>query len=95
MSDLRKWLGRVFKLHEGQLVIGPIPQPVVLDFEQGCEMLHAVTEKVGKCRPTEQPQGSAGVECAIRLWNQGHPSPRTCGLCSLGPCKYGEVRSPL
>ena len=30
--------------------------------------------------------------CAVRLWNAGKPSPRTCERCGLGPCVYGEQR---
>ena len=29
--------------------------------------------------------------CRIRLSNAGQSAPRTCELCQLGPCKFGET----
>lgn len=31
-------------------------------------------------------------DCAAYMFNQGKVSPRTCRICGLGPCRYGEVR---
>ena len=30
-------------------------------------------------------------QCRIRLSNAGQSAPRTCELCQLGPCKFGET----
>ena len=30
--------------------------------------------------------------CAAKLWNVGKASPRTCEVCELGPCLFGETK---
>lgn len=32
------------------------------------------------------------ADCAVRLYNEGRASPRTCARCGLGPCVHGEKR---
>lgn len=30
-------------------------------------------------------------ECAKELQAAGKPSPRTCAICGMGPCRFGKV----
>lgn len=36
--------------------------------------------------------GANHQRCAAYLWNSGQPSPRTCDVCSLDGCPFGEVK---